>query len=31
MYKRNFPDKNEVSLECVSETPQLKMKPALDV
>ena len=31
MSKRNSPDKNEASMGCVRETPQIKMKPAWDV
>ena len=31
MCKRNFPQKNEASTGCVRETPQVKIKPALDV
>ena len=31
MCKRNSPDKNEASMGCVRETPQIKMKPAWDV
>ena len=31
MCKRNSPEKNEGSLGCVRETPQIKMKTAWDV
>ena len=31
MCKRNSPDKNEASMGCVRETPQIKTKPAWDV
>ena len=31
MCKRNLPDKNEASMGCVGETPQLKIKHVWDM